>query len=60
MVYESRVEAGLTQKELADRAHTTQPVIARLESGRNSRIPSVDLLNRIAFASNRRLVLRFL
>ena len=28
-----RIRAGLTQKQLADRARTSQPTIARLESG---------------------------
>jgi len=28
-----RIRAGLTQKELAEKAHTSQPAIARLESG---------------------------
>src|SRR5258708_19585543 len=31
---EARARAGLTQQQLADRMHTTQAVIARLESGR--------------------------
>jgi predicted transcriptional regulator len=28
-----RIKAGMTQKELAEKAHTSQPAIARLESG---------------------------
>ena len=31
---EARAHAGLTQEQLAERMHTTQAVIARLESGR--------------------------
>jgi ribosome-binding protein aMBF1 (putative translation factor) len=31
---EARARAGLTQQQLAERMHTTQAVIARLESGR--------------------------
>jgi hypothetical protein len=30
----ARTHAGLTQEQLAERMHTTQAVIARLESGR--------------------------
>jgi ribosome-binding protein aMBF1 (putative translation factor) len=54
-----RKRAGLSQAELAKRAGTTQPVIARLESGRNSRIPTLPLLNRIAGAVGCRLLVEF-
>lgn len=32
-IIELRIEAGLTQQELAEKARTSQPAIARLESG---------------------------
>lgn len=51
--------AGLTQAELAKRAKTTQAVIARIESGKDHRIPSSDLLFRIAFAANSRMKISF-
>lgn len=51
MVTQLRQHANLTQKELANRAGTTQPVIARLESGSDNRIPSLELLTRVAFAA---------
>ncbi|HVA85948.1 MAG TPA: helix-turn-helix transcriptional regulator [Candidatus Saccharimonadales bacterium] len=41
-----RAELGLSQQALAERAGTTQSVIARLESGRHP--AKMDLLNRIA------------
>ena len=47
-----RVDHGLTQQELAERAQTTQSVISRMESGRHSF--EVSLLTRIAKAVNTR------
>ena len=55
MVTNFRRKAKLTQKELAEKARTTQPVIARIESGADERIPSLDLLTRLASAANVRL-----
>lgn len=45
LVREARKRAGLTQRQLAERAGTTQSAIARLESGRTS--PSFDLVLRL-------------
>jgi transcriptional regulator with XRE-family HTH domain len=45
LVREGRKRAGLTQKELADRAGTTQSAIARLESGRST--PSLEAVERL-------------
>ena len=59
MVVQTRKANGLTQEQLAERAHTTQPVIARIERGTDSRLPSIDLLERIARAVNARLNIRF-
>ncbi|MGH2778712.1 MAG: helix-turn-helix domain-containing protein [Actinomycetota bacterium] len=36
LIREARRRSGLTQRELADRVGTTQPVIARWESGKRS------------------------
>ena len=44
-----RKSRGLTQKELAERAHTSQPAIARLESG-NYRSLSLTFLSKIGAA----------
>ena len=49
-VHQARVRCGLTQSELAKLAKTTQTVISRIESGSDSRVPSLDLLSRIAGA----------
>jgi predicted transcriptional regulator len=46
---EARTRAGLTQAELALRMHTTQSVVARLESGRVR--PSTSTLRKYAAAT---------
>ncbi|WP_081463783.1 helix-turn-helix domain-containing protein [Candidatus Glomeribacter gigasporarum] len=57
LILQLRQRATLTQKELAYKAKTTQPVIARLEKGSDSRVPSLELLTRIATAANAKLKL---
>lgn len=47
-VRELRESHGLSQRELAERMHTTQSVIARLESGGTK--PSLSTLERVAKA----------
>lgn len=59
MIVEIRRKAHLTQIELAKRAETTQSVIARLESGGDSRVPSLGLLLRIAAAAHAKLRINF-
>ena len=59
MIYDARVAAKLTQKELADLAGTTQPVIARLEDA-DYEGHSLTMLRRIAEALGRKVVVRFL
>jgi len=54
-----REGAGLTQKQLAKKVKTTQSAISRLESPQNSRMPSLDLLNRVARAVNMNLIISF-
>jgi predicted transcriptional regulator len=44
-----RITAGMTQKELAERVHTSQPAIARLESG-SYRNLSLSFLRRVGRA----------
>jgi|GEM_PF-807676 len=49
-VYSARKKAKLTQAALAKKAGTTQGVIARLEGGKDSRMPSIPLLASVAKA----------
>ena len=57
LIYDLRIEVGLSQRELAERMGTTQSVISRLEEGgaRNR----IDTLARVATALGRHLVLSF-
>ena len=55
-LYHAREEAGLTQAELAQKAHTTQSTIARIERGDNV---SFDKLDDIARALGKKLVVEF-
>jgi transcriptional regulator with XRE-family HTH domain len=59
LIYEARTKAGLTQKQLAERVGTQQPVIARLEDT-SYRGHSLTMLHRIASALGERLEIRFL
>jgi ribosome-binding protein aMBF1 (putative translation factor) len=54
-----RRAAKLTQAELAEMVGTRQSVISRLESGHDSRMPSLDLLARIASATGKHLTVQF-
>jgi len=56
-VIDIRSRAGLTQKQLARKMGTTQPVVARLESGRAR--PSMRTLERLADATGSRLLISF-
>jgi ribosome-binding protein aMBF1 (putative translation factor) len=56
-VMDVRSRAGLTQEQLARRMGTTQPVVARLESGRSR--PSIRTLERLADATGSRLLISF-
>jgi len=51
-VVKARIAAGLTQEQLAQRMGTTQPVVARLESGRTK--PSMSTLLKVAKATGTR------
>ena len=58
LMYDLRTEAGLSQRELADRMGTTQSVISRLEEGGGAK-NRIDTLARVATALDRHLVLSF-
>jgi ribosome-binding protein aMBF1 (putative translation factor) len=57
VLIEARTKAGLTQEQLAERMHTTQSVIARLEGGHVR--PSTRTLERFAKATGTRLKISF-
>jgi len=56
-VMDVRNRAGLTQEQLARKMGTTQPVVARLESGRTR--PSMRTLGRLAEATGSSLRISF-
>jgi transcriptional regulator with XRE-family HTH domain len=58
LIYDLRSEAGLSQRELAQRMGTTQSVISRLEEGGGAR-NRIDTLARVATALDRHLVVSF-
>lgn len=47
-VYDRRIELGLSQTELAERADMTQPQVSRMEAG--DTVPTLPLLRRLAKA----------
>lgn len=52
-IIRARVDAGLSQQELATKMATTQSAVARLESGRH--LPSMSTLKKLAKATGTRL-----
>lgn len=56
-VIRARLERGLTQKQLAEKLHTRQSVISRLESMNTT--PSLTFLKRLAQALNTTLQVQF-
>lgn len=52
----AREKAGLTQIELADALGIKQSQIARLESLKDKRLPSIDLLVKITNVTHRKIV----
>lgn len=58
LIYQARIEAGLSQQQLAELVGTKQPDIARLEDA-DYQGHSLNMLNRIATALNQRLEIAF-
>ena len=58
LIHDLRVQAGLSQRELAQRMGTTPSVISRIEEGGGAR-NRLDTLARVATALGRHLVVSF-
>lgn len=56
LLRDARLATGLSQKQLAEGAGTSQPAVARYESARA--LPDLDTLHRLLAACGRRLELR--
>jgi ribosome-binding protein aMBF1 (putative translation factor) len=56
-VIEARIKSGLSQKEIAEKMHTTQPFVARMEGGKQ--LPSVASLLKLAKATGLKLQISF-
>ena len=52
----AREKAGLTQSELADAIGISQPMIGRLEGLKDNRLPSIELLAKIASITKKKLI----
>lgn len=52
-IIEARIKSGISQQELAERAHTKQSAISRLENGNAA--PSMPFLQKIATALNQEI-----
>ena len=58
MIIKKRLNQGITQKQLAEKIGTKQPVISRLESGTYN--PSIKVLHRVAEALDAELSVKIL
>lgn len=58
IVRTAREKAGLSQRELAEKAQTTQAVVARLEVGTDCRMPSLMLISRLLKTADAHLELK--
>ena len=58
IVRAAREHAGMSQRALAKKAATTQAVVARLELGTDSRMPSLTLIARLLKAADAHLEIK--
>lgn len=58
LIYDARTKAGLTQRQLAERIDTKQPVIAKLEDA-DYEGHSLTMLRKVAAALGQRIEIRF-
>lgn len=56
-IIEARLSKGLSQKELAEKLHTKQSVISRVENAKTT--PSLSFLKRLASVLNTSLQVQF-
>ncbi len=54
----ARERVGMTQRELAAKAKTTQSVVARLEMGTDERMPTLSLISRLLRVAGAHLELK--
>jgi DNA-binding XRE family transcriptional regulator len=57
MIIEMRIKEGLTQQDLAEKMHTSQSSIARIESGKGN--PTLNFLVRLGNVFNKKFELRY-
>ncbi|HLP49146.1 MAG TPA: helix-turn-helix domain-containing protein [Candidatus Kapabacteria bacterium] len=57
MIIEMRIKEGLTQQDLAEKMHTSQSSIARIESGKGN--PTLKFLVRLGNVFNKKFELRY-
>lgn len=58
MIRTAREKAGLSQRELARKAKTTQGVVGRLEAGTDPRMPSMMLIAKLLKAADAHLEIK--
>jgi ribosome-binding protein aMBF1 (putative translation factor) len=56
-IIEARLKKGMSQKDLAEKLHTKQSVISRVENAKTT--PSLSFLKRLAFAFDASLQVQF-